>query len=134
MVDVILACAANDICYNIQYLYLSTFFLALFLLVIYLLFIVSSLYACICCCCAERTHARNQDFSFTYNSYSLHLNNARKYLVSSQVMCVQYWPASKDKDEEYGGIGVSVLKEEEFANFHIRTIKLYKKGQGDEVS
>lgn len=46
-------------------------------------------------------------------------------------MCVQYWPASKDKDEEYGGIGVSVLKEEELANFHIRTIKLYKKNEND---
>lgn len=48
-----------------------------------------------------------------------------------QVMCVQYWPASKDKDEEYGGIGVSVLKEEELANFHIRTIRLYKKNEND---
>lgn len=46
---------------------------------------------------------------------------------------MQYWPASKDKDEEYGGIGVSVLKEEELANFHIRTIKLYKKN-GNDVS
>ena len=46
-------------------------------------------------------------------------------------MCVQYWPANKDKDEEYGGIGVSVLKEEEFANFHIRSIKLYKKDEND---
>ena len=46
-------------------------------------------------------------------------------------MCVQYWPASKDKDEEYGGIGVSVLKEEELANFHIRTIRLYKKNDND---
>lgn len=46
-------------------------------------------------------------------------------------MCVQYWPASKDKDEEYGGIGVSVLKEEELANFHIRTIRLYKKNEND---
>lgn len=46
-------------------------------------------------------------------------------------MCVQYWPASKEKDEEYGGIGVSVLKEEELANFHIRTIKLYKKNEND---
>lgn len=42
-------------------------------------------------------------------------------------MCVQYWPPNTDKDEEYGGIGVSVLKEEELANFHIRTIKLWKK-------
>ncbi|KAG7200252.1 hypothetical protein KM043_017723 [Ampulex compressa] len=51
-----------------------------------------------------------------------------------RVMCVQYWPASKDKDEEYGGIGVSVLKEEELANFHIRTIKLYKKNENDEIT
>jgi hypothetical protein len=48
-----------------------------------------------------------------------------------QVMCMQYWPANKDKDEDYGGIGVSVLKEEELANFHIRTIKLYKKTEKD---
>jgi len=46
-------------------------------------------------------------------------------------MCVQYWPANKEKDEEYGGIGVSVLKEEELANFHIRTIKLYKKNENN---
>lgn len=44
-----------------------------------------------------------------------------------QVMCVQYWPASKEKHEEYGGIGVSILQEEELANFHIRTFRLYKK-------
>ncbi|XP_066601849.1 receptor-type tyrosine-protein phosphatase kappa isoform X2 [Prorops nasuta] len=51
-----------------------------------------------------------------------------------KVMCVQYWPASKDTDEVYGGIGVSVLKEEELANFHIRTIKLYKKDNNDEIT
>ena len=44
-------------------------------------------------------------------------------------MCVQYWPPNTEKNEEYGGIGVSVLKEEELANFHIRTIKLYKKDE-----
>lgn len=44
---------------------------------------------------------------------------------------MQYWPASKDKDEDYGGIGVSVLAEEELANFHIRTIKIYKKDEKD---
>lgn len=42
-------------------------------------------------------------------------------------MCVQYWPASKEKHEEYGGIGVSIVQEEELANFHIRTFRLYKK-------
>lgn len=47
-----------------------------------------------------------------------------------KVMCVQYWPASKDLDETYGGIGISMLDEEELAHFHIRTFKLYKK-EGD---
>lgn len=46
-------------------------------------------------------------------------------------MCVQYWPASKDKDECYGElpeyqIYIGVIKEEELANFHIRTFRLYK--------
>lgn len=42
-------------------------------------------------------------------------------------MCVQYWPPSKDKDECYGDIHVGVVQEEELANFHIRTFRLYKK-------
>lgn len=46
-------------------------------------------------------------------------------------MCVQYWPASKDKDECYGElpeyqIHIGVMKEEELANFHIRTFRIYK--------
>ncbi|XP_044746070.1 receptor-type tyrosine-protein phosphatase kappa isoform X2 [Coccinella septempunctata] len=49
-----------------------------------------------------------------------------------KVMCVQYWPASKDLDETYGGISISVLDEEELAHFHIRTFRLYKK-QGDTI-
>ncbi|CAG9124135.1 unnamed protein product [Plutella xylostella] len=44
-----------------------------------------------------------------------------------KVMCVQYWPPSKDKDETYGDISVGVVQEEELANFHIRTFRLYKK-------
>lgn len=49
----------------------------------------------------------------------------------TKVMCVQYWPASKDKDECYGDspahqIYIGVAKEEELANFHIRTFRLYK--------
>ena len=39
-------------------------------------------------------------------------------------MCEQYWPASKDKEETYGDITVSILQEEEQANFRIRTLKL----------
>lgn len=41
-------------------------------------------------------------------------------------MCVQYWPASKEKHETYGGISLSIVQEEELANFHIRTFKLCK--------
>ena len=43
---------------------------------------------------------------------------------------MQYWPASKEKDETHGGISISVLKEEELANFHIRTFLLAKKEEG----
>ena len=39
-------------------------------------------------------------------------------------MCVQYWPALVDKEETYGGIHVTVLKEEQLANFVIRSIRL----------
>ena len=46
------------------------------------------------------------------------------FLFEFQVMCEQYWPASKDKEETYGDITVSILQEEEQANFRIRTLKL----------
>lgn len=45
-------------------------------------------------------------------------------------MCVQYWPASKELEENYGGISVTIMQEEELANFHIRTFRLAKK-EGD---
>nr|XP_023029918.1 receptor-type tyrosine-protein phosphatase T-like [Leptinotarsa decemlineata] len=44
-----------------------------------------------------------------------------------RVMCVQYWPASKEIEETYGGIHIQIVMEEELANFHIRTFRLYKK-------
>ncbi|KAJ2948621.1 hypothetical protein O0L34_g7875 [Tuta absoluta] len=44
-----------------------------------------------------------------------------------KVMCVQYWPPNKEKDETYGDISVGIVQEEELANFHIRTFRLYKK-------
>lgn len=47
-----------------------------------------------------------------------------------RVMCVQYWPASKELEETYGGISISIIQEEELANFHIRTFRLYKKENG----
>lgn len=42
-------------------------------------------------------------------------------------MCVQYWPASIELEEKYGGITLKIVQEEELANFHIRTFRLYKK-------
>jgi protein tyrosine phosphatase len=41
-----------------------------------------------------------------------------------RVMCVQYWPAAKNREEVYGGVGITVEHEEQLANFMIRTIKL----------
>ena len=41
-------------------------------------------------------------------------------------MCVQYWPAGRDREEEYSGVGVTVENEEQLANFMIRTIRLRK--------
>lgn len=51
----------------------------------------------------------------------------------TKVMCVQYWPASKDKDELYGDVHIGVAKEEELANFHIRTFRLYKMENGVRI-
>jgi len=45
-----------------------------------------------------------------------------------RVMCVQYWPAGRDREEEYSGVGVTVENEEQLANFMIRTIRLRKNG------
>lgn len=42
----------------------------------------------------------------------------------AQVMCVQYWPAMVGCSDHYEGIKVDLLKEEQLANFMIRTIKL----------
>ena len=41
-------------------------------------------------------------------------------------MCVQYWPAGKNREEVYSGIGVTVENEEQLANFMIRTIRMRK--------
>ena len=38
-----------------------------------------------------------------------------------RVMCVQYWPAAKNREEVYGGVGVTVETEEQLANFMIRS-------------
>lgn len=42
-------------------------------------------------------------------------------------MCIQYWPSAKVNSENYGDLNISVLHEEELANFHIRTIQVVKK-------
>ncbi|XP_022184512.1 receptor-type tyrosine-protein phosphatase kappa isoform X2 [Nilaparvata lugens] len=50
-----------------------------------------------------------------------------------KVMCMQYWPSAKVKSENYGDLNISVKKEEELANFHIRTIRIiYKQGTEEE--
>lgn len=51
----------------------------------------------------------------------------------TKVMCVQYWPASKEKDESYGDIWIGIAKEEQLANFQIRTFHIYKKGLNNEI-
>jgi len=50
-----------------------------------------------------------------------------------RVMCVQYWPAGKNKEEVYSGVGVTVENEEQLANFMIRTIRLRKNGEERKV-
>ncbi|EDS33877.1 receptor protein tyrosine phosphatase [Culex quinquefasciatus] len=44
----------------------------------------------------------------------------------TKVMCVQYWPPNREKEEIYGDIHITVQSEEELANFHIRTFRLFK--------
>jgi hypothetical protein len=51
-----------------------------------------------------------------------------------KVMCVQYWPASKELEETYGGISIGIMQEEELANFHIRTFRLCKREMGVSLS
>jgi len=50
-----------------------------------------------------------------------------------RVMCVQYWPAAKNREEIYGGVGITVEQEEQLANFMIRTIRLRKDGEERKV-
>lgn len=48
---------------------------------------------------------------------------------AGQVMCVQYWPVLNEKEEVFGDITVAVTKEEQLANFVIRTVHLRKDGE-----
>ena len=41
-----------------------------------------------------------------------------------RVMCVQYWPAAKNREEVYAGVGVTVESEEQLANFMIRNTNI----------
>jgi len=41
-------------------------------------------------------------------------------------MCVQYWPASKEKDENYEDLYIGIINEEELANYCVRTFRIYK--------
>lgn len=47
-------------------------------------------------------------------------------LASPQVMCIQYWPPAIDKTETYGDIHIGIVKEEQLANFQIRTFRIWK--------
>ncbi|XP_071545661.1 receptor-type tyrosine-protein phosphatase kappa isoform X3 [Panulirus ornatus] len=49
-----------------------------------------------------------------------------------KVMCVQYWPAMVGCPDHYEGIKVDLLKEEQLANFMIRTMKLSLDGHPEE--
>ena len=44
-------------------------------------------------------------------------------------MCMQYWPASVGLSDTYEGIRVELKKEEQLANFMIRTLTLSKEGE-----
>ncbi|XP_055836626.1 receptor-type tyrosine-protein phosphatase mu isoform X2 [Episyrphus balteatus] len=52
----------------------------------------------------------------------------------TKVMCVQYWPPNMETHETYGEIHINILKEEQLANFHIRTFRLYRKNEANEVT
>lgn len=41
-------------------------------------------------------------------------------------MCMQYWPPALDKKELYGDIHIGIDSEEQLANFHIRTFRIWK--------
>lgn len=47
-------------------------------------------------------------------------------------MCMQYWPPALDKLEVYGDINLGIVKEEQLANFQIRTFRIWK--LNDDVS
>uniref|UniRef100_A0A182LZH9 protein-tyrosine-phosphatase n=1 Tax=Anopheles culicifacies TaxID=139723 RepID=A0A182LZH9_9DIPT len=49
-------------------------------------------------------------------------------------MCVQYWPPNKEKEEIYGDMHITIQSEEELANFHIRTFRLFKLNKDNVVA
>lgn len=52
----------------------------------------------------------------------------------AKVMCHQYWPPNMEVHEQYGDIYINIVREEQLANFHIRTFRLYKMNEKQEVS
>ncbi|XP_018010387.1 receptor-type tyrosine-protein phosphatase kappa isoform X2 [Hyalella azteca] len=50
-----------------------------------------------------------------------------------KVMCIQYWPANVGTKDDYDGIKVELLKEEELANFQMRTLRVSKGNEVREV-
>ena len=41
-------------------------------------------------------------------------------------MCVQYWPAGKNKEDVYSGVGVMVEHEEQIANYKAQMTRTLK--------
>ncbi|KAJ8880031.1 hypothetical protein PR048_020653, partial [Dryococelus australis] len=64
------------------------------------------------------------------NQSLTHSLNVSVLYMKAVVMCMQYWPASKELSETHGGINISIAREEELANFHIRTFRLAKMEEG----
>ncbi|XP_053959223.1 receptor-type tyrosine-protein phosphatase kappa [Anastrepha ludens] len=52
----------------------------------------------------------------------------------AKVMCVQYWPPNMEVHETYGDIHINIVREEQLANFHIRTFHLYKVNEAKEIT
>ncbi|GFU86549.1 hypothetical protein TNCV_4479851 [Trichonephila clavipes] len=73
-----------------------------------------------------------QETKINSGAYCATLRSSEEYCKTNggaccqKVMCVQYWPTDLDKPEEYGNLEITLLAEEQLANFFIRTVKIRK--------
>ncbi len=56
-----------------------------------------------------------------------------KTFYYTRVMCVQYWPNSLHRGEQYGGVRVKVVSELKYA-FHVQRVMVISNGVGEERS